>query len=179
MKERLKDGEGMEVIGLPHPSRLSEEFAEYASVGEVAYSRRKFDEALEGIRKAPGTFAELTIARMAQFWLGPVILPGGMRAMVSSDVSGWVEDLYRLPIFALMLVGVIGLTQSHRAGKLLLGTIIAFPLIYYITHTTPRYRLPVEPVILVFAGYGFLMVIGWWLGRNWSRSEVRGPGAST
>jgi hypothetical protein len=38
----------------------------------------------------------------------------------------------------------------------LLNVIVVFPAIYYVTHTTPRYRHPIDPIIVLLAAYALV-----------------------
>ena len=93
------------------------------------------------IAENPGRFLLLTCRRIFLFWsLTPERLP-----LRSAD-----------PLFAcLMLLPFAGLYLARRrrvhGAFLFLALVTFYPLIYYITFASPRYRHPIEPELLIFA----------------------------
>jgi len=57
----------------------------------------------------------------------------------------------------LMLLGLAGARRSLSLASLpLLNVIVVFPVVYYVTHTTPRYRHPIDPIIVLLAAYALV-----------------------
>jgi len=56
-----------------------------------------------------------------------------------------------------MLLGLAGARRSLSLASLpLLNVIVVFPVVYYVTHTTPRYRHPIDPIIVLLAAYALV-----------------------
>ena len=90
----------------------------------------------------PGRVAKLMWRRVKWFWLG----------RFPADLS----PLTRLLKFVgFTLTGVLGLMGAviilFRRPQcwLLVGTLVVFPIPYYLTTMAVRYRLPIEPLILL------------------------------
>ena len=90
------------------------------------------------IRAHPGEFLRLTFLRVILFWFGPV-------------------DTTNRPYIALLTILAIlgarrilpGLTVPQRV--VILVPLMTFPLIYYLVPYMPRYRIPIDWMILLLA----------------------------
>jgi ABC-type proline/glycine betaine transport system permease subunit len=49
--------------------------------------------------------------------------------------------------------------NRHPAVALFAILLLVFPVIYYVTHPTPRYRHPIEPAMVVLAAYALTNVV--------------------
>jgi hypothetical protein len=139
-----------------HPRTYESEARLVQELGEVEYMRRAGAEAREWIRSHPGTFLKLTAQRFAYFWAGPLYSPlyGALSvALTLLAVLGGVRALPRLAV-------------QQRAALLI--PLATYPLIYYIVAYMPRYRMPIDWILLLFAG----AAVWGWLG---SRSRTAGP----
>src|SRR5262249_25243701 len=59
---------------------------------------------------------------------------------------------YSLTVF--MLLGLLLARRNHPMQAIpLINFIALFPAVYYITHSTSRYRHPIDPVIVLLAAY--------------------------
>jgi hypothetical protein len=126
------------------------ELADYASHGEIAYDREKKQLAVDYIRRHPRDFAELTVKRIARFWLG-----------TGSRSASLVVALHAILTLTLGLFGAV-LFVRHRGIKRslpLLLPLLLFPLPYYITHAEFRYRLVIDPLLMALAAYGLSRVL--------------------
>ena len=102
--------------------------------------RRARTEALAWIREQPGEFLKLTVTRALYFWLGPLHDP---------FMGFWTTLLTGLAAFGAWRV-LPRMTGPQRAVTLI--PLATFPLIYYIVAYMPRYRIPIEWILLLFAG---------------------------
>jgi hypothetical protein len=123
-----------------HPRTHEEEALLLREVGEVAYMRGAAREALDWIRSHPGGFLQLTASRVVHWWFGPLHAP-----------------MYALLVTALTLLALAGawrtlprLAVPQRAALLI--PLAAYPLIYYVVAYMGRYRVPLDWILLVFAG---------------------------
>jgi len=131
-----------------------EETRRYAQLGENAYLDEKRDSALSFIREKPVLFLRLTLRRVLATWAG---------------TEHPYEDFRRTDSLLARSILIVNLflTLGTAAGLALLfvrGVRFAFPIAvlpllfpvtYYVTHASLRYRHPIDPVLLlltVFAG---------------------------
>src|SRR5262249_30913680 len=65
--------------------------------------------------------------------------------------------------YALPLLCLTGLLLARRAVPALywpmLATLVLFPVVYYVCHTTARYRHPIDPLIVVFSSYSMVQLV--------------------
>jgi hypothetical protein len=123
-----------------HPISNSAERAKYVERGEIAYMRDKQAEAIEFIRTHSAKELRLTATRFVAFWAGA--RPNWFRWPVFFDIFGAV-------------FGAAGIVVLWRQRNPYVFPIAIFPLVfplpYYVTVALPRYRLPVDPVLLLLA----------------------------
>lgn len=140
--------------GRIHPAYDEGEFAQYEALGEVAYARHCAARARSWAQANPARFARLSLERAQRFWVGPspwspqVLGSGAERRR---DWQGWIEWLTHALFGGLGLVGALTFRGRAGAATLVRGALVLFPLVYYVTHVFERYRLPLEPVVVVAA----------------------------
>jgi 4-amino-4-deoxy-L-arabinose transferase-like glycosyltransferase len=126
------------------PTFNAAELADYKARGEVAYTDRKAALAKEYIRENPGRFALLTAIRTVRFWSGTGSHPGSA-----------IFAAHALFTTVLGFCGLWLLARSRRYGLAILFALpmAVFPLPYMMTHAEFRYRLVLDPVMTLCAGY--------------------------
>jgi hypothetical protein len=164
-----------------HPSVNAEEFRLYASLGELNYVDRQYNEAVAFVWGNPKKFLWLTLRRIYYFWLGDL---GGRNDWagnldISRPISGMKKLCYVLPL-PFMVAGVFLAIKRNIKISPLVAFILLLPAVYYITHVAHRYRFPIEPTLLIFASYGFYSLIrrmkkGFFLGTDRPRSSSTSP----
>jgi 4-amino-4-deoxy-L-arabinose transferase-like glycosyltransferase len=141
----VRDNLGLELWignheGVTHLHEFSGSFplidpGEYNQLGEMRFMETKRELALQFIRQHPAQFLVLCGQRCYSYWTAP-------------DPFTW------LPISLLAWMGAIVGLRRRKAGTVPLAIVLlAFPLIYYVTHTWPTYRHPMEPVMVLLAAY--------------------------
>jgi hypothetical protein len=123
-----------------HPASSRQERLKLLSMGEVAYSKAKEQQAIAWIRSNPKRFLELTLGRIRQFWL---------------------PRMNRLPqtiaMDALTVLAIAGLVllwrRSREIALLLAGACLAYASIYTVIEVGMRYRFPIEGFLLFLASY--------------------------
>jgi len=131
----------------PPPISKERETVRYFRMGETAFMDEEMRKAKLFIRSHPRIALELFGDRFVAFWAGianPVqVFPKAellVQALIVcatlSGVGAWAG--------AMILV----LWRNPYAFPLAVGPVV-FPVIYYLTHTSVRYRHPIDPVVLL------------------------------
>ncbi len=123
-----------------HPRTHPVEARLVQELGEAEYMRRAMVEAVDWIREHPGKFLGLTVSRTTQFWLGPFHRPGTALAVTGLTILALLGAWHSLP----------AMTHPQRAA--LMTPLICYPLIYYVVIYMPRYRVPLDWILLLLAG---------------------------
>jgi len=113
-----------------HPGSNPAVAAELAREGEPKYFGRLQSEALHWIRRHPGRFLDLALARIGMWW-----------------ASSWL-------VAGISLLAFVGLWIHRRttAGKAALAGLLIFPVPYYLIQFNPRYAYPVLWLAALMAG---------------------------
>lgn len=124
------------------------EILRYFRLGETAFMEEEQKKALTFIEAHPRVELWLISQRFVDFWLGTVT---PLEALRQAD-SWWVRLVllcsFAAPFGALLGILVLILQRNVYAFPLLAAP-LAFPLLYYATHTSLRYRHPLDPVLLL------------------------------
>ena len=125
-----------------HPNTNPAELRRWQQVGELGYMKEKTDLAKAAIVASPGRFLRLTGRRFLYFWTGwhpatPAIV--GMEVTLTSLLGLWGAGLM--------------IWRRREDAALLILPLLLFPLPYYITHPDFRFRLVLEPILLMLSGY--------------------------
>jgi hypothetical protein len=126
--------------GVVHLSEFARSFplvdpTEYNRLGEIRFMETKREIALQFIRQNPAQFLRLCGQRCYSYWTAPntyIWLPISLLAWSGGVLSLWRKSPGAVPFAIVLLI---------------------FPSIYYITHTWPTYRHPMEPVMVLLAVY--------------------------
>jgi uncharacterized membrane protein len=139
-----------------HPNEDVAEAQKVAALGEVAYNQQQARKAAHWIAANPLKAASLWVQRFKLFWF-PV--PGRQIAM-------WTIDVMTL----LGLLGLLAISQTSRAGALLLASLLAvYPLVYYMIQASERYRFPILWVTYGLGAAGLAALLQWMFGILGSR----------
>jgi 4-amino-4-deoxy-L-arabinose transferase-like glycosyltransferase len=124
-----------------HPGNNSYLYELYKEMGEAAFDAREANQAKDWIAQHPKRFLVLTFRRFVFFWAG--IPRGGLEQ---------VKNLLFLGSSLLAIGGLLLAVKQRVHGVFLFATLLGFyPLIYYITFPTPRYRHAIDPELVVLA----------------------------
>jgi 4-amino-4-deoxy-L-arabinose transferase-like glycosyltransferase len=148
-------GPGFEPTGFnmswSHPVWNSRELEKYRQQGELAYIAEKKQIAEQFIREHPATFASVTLKRIVYFWSGSPEEP----RVHPTDPRLRTALLFTTAFFSFW--GAVRMIRRRLPGAyLFLSVLLLYPLVFYITHTNPRYRHPIEPVMTILIVYLFL-----------------------
>jgi 4-amino-4-deoxy-L-arabinose transferase-like glycosyltransferase len=133
-----------------HPIQAPDQLRQYTSMGELAYSKMRGDQALAVMRADPLHFAQNTLRRVFFFWAG---VPHPVSA------TPWVEYARSLNFIFGSVCGLLGLALALRrkapAAGLFAWAFLLLPLVYYGVAAHARFRHPLEPLMVVLGVYLF------------------------
>jgi Dolichyl-phosphate-mannose-protein mannosyltransferase len=109
----------------------------YARLGEIRYMSAKFNEAKRFIASDPKSFVDRCARRLIEFWYVPY-----SPAWLVVPLLAWIAALLA--------------RRRHNDPEILTIPLAVFPLVYYVTHTFPIYRLPIEPIVILLATFSVL-----------------------
>jgi len=160
----LMVGNNSEADGAFYPAYNARQRALYAEQGEAEYAAYAMSQARVWIGKNPGTFASLCLLRARLFWLGWSPFEGEPLRRGTArtrDVQGWVKWGTHFLTGLLAILGVFVWRDERGAAVIVRGILVLFPLVYYVTHVLDRYRVPVEPFVVLAGTAGLLWLVDW------------------
>lgn len=168
------------------PNRDAGELQAFLDLGEIAYLDQKLVGAVNWITDHPAQWLNLVVRRYWAFWTGDAFIV----------TEYWFSGSFALPkhiLFALpgllALLGVVSLLRQRKPeGWLFAGLLALFPIVYTVASTYPRFRLPIEPLLVlcssvvllplvqpVLTGLGSLAgksgLLQWGVRAKWSSSD--------
>lgn len=133
--------------GRKHPMNNVAELAAYHDMGELAYVAWKGNLSRDFVRQYPMEFVTLTAKRVLYFWDGSAMQ---YRGVIASHWWPW-------SFAALSFATLPALLLAHRirihAWQLFLGTLLLYPVPYYLTFSQARYRHAIEPLMLLLISF--------------------------
>jgi 4-amino-4-deoxy-L-arabinose transferase-like glycosyltransferase len=160
-----------------HPNEDESEAAKYAQMTEIPYMQEKQREAVQFIRTHPPDTLDRTLHRFSNLWIAgdEPSLDLWRRLPVGANLAVAATCVFP----ALSLLGVLfAYREQNEAAGPLASVMLFFPLVFYITHSSSRYRHPIDPVMLVLAVYALSYSVTHVLKRS-SRLHVRIPATNT
>jgi 4-amino-4-deoxy-L-arabinose transferase-like glycosyltransferase len=128
----------------------------YVLLGEAAYADEARSAALAWISAHPTRFVELCRLRAGLFWFGQDPRRDSRHSAgvaAADDKQAWIKWAMTLlsgAVAWLALALVLVTRRRERAVWLLAGVLLCFPLPYYLTHVSERYRFPIDSLIVYF-----------------------------
>jgi 4-amino-4-deoxy-L-arabinose transferase-like glycosyltransferase len=135
-----------------HPAQNPIQLYKYIKLGEQGYIQWAKNDALQFVREYPGEFLNLTIHRVWWFWDGtPLIYESGH----------WWKPWQFWPLSCGGWLGLLFvLTRRPRGWILLAAPLFIYPVPYYLSYCSSRYRHAVEPELLLLSVYLAYVVWG-------------------
>ena len=131
-----------------------EEIHRYNVSGESAFLDEKSQQARRFIAEHPALFLKLTGRRIVATWMGTEN-PLHDFAHAESFLIRFIL-LWNALLLLGLLVGSYRLAVGHSPFLVPLAAYpLVFPLVYYITHTSLRYRHPLDPILAIFLAVAF------------------------
>lgn len=146
-------------LGEQHPIHDSFERAEYIQLGEMAYMREKKRQAFEYVETHPTRVLHLMASRFIATWSGGTPSP---LADFLRTPSLWFRYVLLFNVLAAVgaLTGIIILIHRRSPYWFPLAVFpVAYPCAYYVTLAYPRYRLPIDPVVLLLSAVAIHVVL--------------------
>jgi Dolichyl-phosphate-mannose-protein mannosyltransferase len=133
---------------LPATITDEREILRYLRMGEMPFVDEEMRKATEFIRTHPRVEAELIAKRVVAFWIGTAQPIAAFRSTDSSLARAILVGNFLTWIGA--IAGVVILFGNRNFYAFPLAAFIAVvPAIYYVTHTSLRYKHPIDPIVLV------------------------------
>jgi hypothetical protein len=160
-----------------HPNDNMDEAIKYKNMGEIAYMAEKQHEAFVFMRTHPADTLNFMYRRFVENWL----------AISDSPVDFWGNTpLYIRAFFVLnvllslsTLLGVLFAYRFRHPQAFPYAMVpLIFPIIFYITHSSLRYRFPMDPIMMILSAYGVVSLVRLLRGKSAQVSDTVAPVAS-
>jgi len=140
--------------GQLHPNDFEPERHKFSQMGEIAYMKEKQHEAIQFMVSHPRDTMRFFWRRFADTW-DPI-----------QDVwraARWDFRLLLVSNIVVSIFGLAGLLALFREKNQFAFPIavfpLAFPIVYYVTHSSLRYRHPIDPVLVVLTALAFRYLV--------------------
>jgi hypothetical protein len=133
-----------------HPGSDLFEMQQLLDLGEASYMALKERQAIEFIEGHPRFFLKSVLYRVVDTWTGLGDVPSDrwVNTLHASTAYVWITSA--VSIFAFGGFYLTWRSSKWEAAPIWI-TPIVFPVTYYMTHTSLRYRHPIDPVLTVLA----------------------------
>ncbi len=138
---------------VPPSDPQREELRKYIRMGETAYMAEKWQLAVAFIRTHPRMEAVLWWRRFLAIWIGSETPVTSFQN--AETVLVRVVLVTNLLVGLGTLAGVLALIRKRSIYLVpLAGFPLIYPLIYYATHPSLRYRHPIDPILMILFAIG-------------------------
>jgi hypothetical protein len=160
-----------------HPTQNREEAEKFKRMGEIAYMAEKEHEAIAYMRTHPVDTLNLIFRRFVGLWLAFSDSP----ADVWSN-GGLTSRSFLVLNCLLSVLCLLGTLYANRArlpeAALFAMVLLIFPLVFYVTHVSSRYRFPMDPIMLILATSAVAHLISGARNRNPNAGKTAAPARS-
>ena len=143
-----------------HPIFNSAERARYIRMGEIEYMQEKQSEAIEFILAHPGRDVRQFASRFIGTWSGGTPTP--LQDFVRTP-GLWFRGVLLFNFFVAIgaTAGIVVLWRQRSAYLFPIAVFpVIFPWAYYLTLVVPRYRLPLDPAVMLLTAVALRAVFG-------------------
>jgi len=132
-----------------HPGNDPHSMRRFQELGEIQFMDEEKEKLKEFVREHPGRFVLFTVERIWYFWAAPpqATIVAGYDLWVARHVEFLLAALFAFSGLILMFV------RKNRYAWLLAPFLVVYPLPYYLVNPFPRYKHPIEPVMLMLIVY--------------------------
>jgi 4-amino-4-deoxy-L-arabinose transferase-like glycosyltransferase len=138
-----------------HPIYNADERARYIQMGETAYMQEKQQQGVEYMTAHPAREAHLIGNRIISVWSGGTPTP--VKDLLNVP-SLWFRFVLLFNVIAAMgaLIGIVILFRRRSVYAFPAAVFpVVFPWAYYLTLVLPRYRTPIDPIVMLLAAIAF------------------------
>jgi len=137
-----------------HPNDDDGERKIFLRLGEIPYMEQKQREAIAWIRAHPGEFLYDTWHRFVDNWTG---FDDPVTDLAHGPLWANFVDFLGLLFPLLTFAGVLlAYRQRTPYAFPFAAAILFFPVVYYVTHTSLRYRHPIDPLMTVLSAFSLV-----------------------
>jgi len=153
---------------------------ELRNLDEAAIDQALLKIGFDYVRSAPGRYLLLSLSRIPEhfiFWplptsplLSNLTRVGSLGVVLPFFLAGlatWMNDIRRKQVDGLEL------------AVLLLLFLVVYSSLHIFSWAGIRYRLPVDPVLVIFAAYGLCSLAGWMISKFMARPRPGGRAADS
>jgi 4-amino-4-deoxy-L-arabinose transferase-like glycosyltransferase len=143
-------------LGEQHPIHDTAERERYVAMGELAYMSEKRQNATQYILSFPQHEFDLVGGRFIMFWSGGSLHP--LDDFIHNP-SAWFRYVLFFNLCAAFgaPIGILFLFRRHSIyGFPLAAGPVLFPFAYYLTLAAPRYKHPIDPVLMLLLAIALL-----------------------
>jgi MFS family permease len=156
----------------PGPVTQDREILRYLRMGETPFMEEELKKALAFIGSHPRTELWLISQRFVDFWTGTAT---PITTFHQAD-STWLRLILlcndAVPLCA--LAGIMVLIARRNPYVIPVSAVpLIFPLTYYVTHTSLRYRHPIDPVVLLLAAICVQGAWGWFVRKRFHTETLQ------
>jgi len=132
-----------------HPGNDPVSMRRFQELGEIRFMDEKKRELSDFVREHPGQFARFSLERVWYFWAAPP------QATIVAGYDLWVARHVEFLLAALFAFAglVLTIVRKNPYAWLLAPFLVVYPLPYYLVNPFPRYKHPIEPVMLMLITY--------------------------
>jgi hypothetical protein len=150
-----------------HPIYNAAERERYVGLGELAYMREKKQLAIRYILSHPAREAHLMWIRFLSIWAGGSFRPLADFLDTPDLWFRWVLAFNVVAAFAALAGILLLFARRNRAAVPLAVFPTVFPWAYYLTLALPRYRLPIDPIVMLLTAVALRSAfLRLWLGNR-------------
>ena len=134
----------------------------YLRMGETAFMQEERRKALRFMEGHPRVEMQLIVWRFVDFWMG---VADPLRTFGETDswlICGILLGNFASAVGALAGMVVLFLRRSVYAAPVAAFPLV-FPVLYYVTHTSLRYRHPIDPMVVLLTAIA--------AGAMWARGK--------
>jgi 4-amino-4-deoxy-L-arabinose transferase-like glycosyltransferase len=147
-----------------HPNDDPSEAAKYARMTEIPYMEEKQHESVLFMRTHPVETMGFIFRRFSDNWIAMWDSPADIWSRVDLTTKLGIVGNCLFPLLSLLGV-LLAYRQRNEIAVPFGAVMLFFPLIFYITHTSSRYRHPMDPLMLVLAVYALAYPVIYWRKR--------------
>jgi hypothetical protein len=135
---------------MSHPNDNPEEAEKYRHMGEIAYMAQKQHDAFAFMRTHPAETLNNTFHRFVDIWLSET--DNLLDLWAGASLLGKAILTFNSLLSLLSLLGVLYARRCKMPEAAPFGMVLLiFPMVFYLTHASPRYRFPMDPILVVLA----------------------------